>query len=259
MPSAAAGGLSQLTAAELEFIAEDELIEIVPKFKHEQLHLIQGDFGPFVPQARAKVPLWLAITLKKRQKCQIARPPFMSVGYLEQVLRREREDAAVFTPLPHHYLEIASLLLNTASDDIEEPDRVRTLLEDVENVRRAKMYEGMGSAAQEVQQAVKVNDLGAMELLPVRSFFAEALASLYVVSGQKSADQRARDLEDKLPAARGGAGSGGGAGAAAAGGGAESDGDVGAAAAGLGAMEAAGAAGEEQEQLRPRRVRRFRS
>lgn len=33
---------------------------------------------------------------------------------------------------------------------------MRTLLEDVENVRRAKMYEGMGSAAQEVQQAVKV-------------------------------------------------------------------------------------------------------
>lgn len=42
----------------------------------------------------------------------------MSVGYLEQVLRKEREDAAVFTSLPHHYLEIASLLLNTASDDI---------------------------------------------------------------------------------------------------------------------------------------------
>lgn len=38
----------------------------------------------------------------------------------------------------------------------EEPDRVRTLLEDVENVRRSKMYEGMSSAAQEVQQAVKV-------------------------------------------------------------------------------------------------------
>lgn len=43
-----------------------------------------------------------------------------------------------------------------ALQSAEEPDRVRTLLEDVENVRRAKMYEGMGSAAQEVQQAVKV-------------------------------------------------------------------------------------------------------
>lgn len=57
-----------MTAAELEFIAEDQLIEIVPKFKHGPLHLIQGDFGPFVPQTRTKVPLWLAITLKKRQK-----------------------------------------------------------------------------------------------------------------------------------------------------------------------------------------------
>lgn len=72
MPSTDAGGLTQLTAAELEFIAEDQLIEIVPKFKHGPLHLIQGDFGPFVPQARAKVPLWLAITLKKRQKCVFA-------------------------------------------------------------------------------------------------------------------------------------------------------------------------------------------
>lgn len=68
MNSTDAGGLSQLSAAELEFIAEDQLIEIVPKFKHGPLHLIQGDFGPFVPQTRAKVPLWLAITLKKRQK-----------------------------------------------------------------------------------------------------------------------------------------------------------------------------------------------
>lgn len=98
-----------------------------------------------------------------------------------------------------------------------------------------------------------------MELLPVRSFFAEALASLYVVSGQKSADQRSRDLEANVPAARGSAQDG------VAGNGDEDDEvDVGAAAAGLGDMEAAGAgaaagAAEEQEPLRPRRVRRFRS
>lgn len=95
-----------------------------------------------------------------------------------------------------------------------------------------------------------------MELLPVRSFFAEALASLYVVSGQKSADQRARDLEEKMPATRASGGDDN-----ARGGGGGGDNDVGAAAAGLGAMEAAAAAGggEEEEPLRPRRVRRFRS
>ncbi|CAM9248757.1 unnamed protein product [Choristocarpus tenellus] len=118
----------------------------------------------------------------------------MTVSALEKVLREERDNDKSFTPLPHHYLEIASLLLNSASDDIVEADRVRTLLEDVENVRKAKMYEGMGAAAQQVNQAVQVNDLGAMELLTVRNCFAEALGNLYVVSGMKASDERAREL-----------------------------------------------------------------
>ena len=86
----------------------------------------------------------------------------------------------------------------------------------------------------------------------MRSFFAEALASLYVVSGQKATDQRARDLEDRIPTARGNAE---GSGLSGAGG-----------AAGLGAVEAGGAgaaapAGGEGDAAdsRPRRLRRFRN
>ncbi|CAM9384223.1 unnamed protein product, partial [Discosporangium mesarthrocarpum] len=206
--AAQSNGLTRITSTELEFVAEDQLIEIVPKFKHGILHLIQGDFGPFVPQTRVRVPLWLATTLKKRQRCKIACPGWMSVNSLEKVLRAERDEDRRFTPLPHHYLEISSLLLHSASDDIDEPDRVRTLLEDVENVRRAKMYEGMGAAAQDVNQAVQVNNLGAMELLPVRNFFAEALASLYVVSGYKASDRQARELAEGLSGAGRGAGDG---------------------------------------------------
>lgn len=40
----------------------------------------QGDFGPFFPQIPAKVPLWLAVALKKRGKCAIRRPEWMSIG-----------------------------------------------------------------------------------------------------------------------------------------------------------------------------------
>lgn len=66
---------------------------------------------------------------------------------------RSKEALIVSDHLPFKFdLMVCFLLFKSA----EEPDRVRTLLEDVENVRRAKMYEGMGSAAQEVQQAVKV-------------------------------------------------------------------------------------------------------
>lgn len=91
-----------------------------------------------------------------------------------------------------------------------------------------------------------------MELLPVRSFFAEALASLYVVSGEKATDQRARDLEDRMPTARVNAeGSGISGAGGAAGLGAVEAGDAGAAA-------AAGGEGDATD-LRPRRLRRFRN
>lgn len=65
-----------------------------------------------------------------------------------------RYSAALKGPIPHG--DDASLAYVFCFLFSEEPDRVRTLLEDVENMRRAKMYEGMGAAAQEVQQAVKV-------------------------------------------------------------------------------------------------------
>lgn len=41
---------------------------------------LQGDFGPFYPQIPVKVPLWLAAALKKRGKCTIRPPQWMSIG-----------------------------------------------------------------------------------------------------------------------------------------------------------------------------------
>lgn len=92
----------------------------------------------------------------------------------------------------------------------------------------------------------QVNDLGALELLPVRSFFAEALANLYVVSGEKAADERARDLGTDIPGYRGSGDGAEGAGMA-------EDGSA-------GLSGAAGAVAEgDLPELRSRRVRRFRS
>ncbi len=45
-----------------------------------EMHLGQGDFGPFYPQIPVKVPLWLGIAMKKRSKCRIQPPDWMSVG-----------------------------------------------------------------------------------------------------------------------------------------------------------------------------------
>lgn len=89
-------------------MAEDEMVEIVPNMRMEPLnmlcvcsslctwflyrslsglmqmgnfyHDLQGDFGPFYPQMATQVPMWLAIALKKRGKCTIRPPEWMSVG-----------------------------------------------------------------------------------------------------------------------------------------------------------------------------------
>lgn len=89
-------------------MAEDEMVEIVPNMRMDPLNMLcvcsslcscylwqielvycrwvtcimdlQGDFGPFYPQMAAQVPLWLAIAMKKRGKCTIRPPEWMSIG-----------------------------------------------------------------------------------------------------------------------------------------------------------------------------------
>lgn len=61
-----------------EFMAEEELIEIIPSFKYPKvLSLITGDFGPFIPSIPIKVPLWMALSLKRQQKCIIIIPKWV--------------------------------------------------------------------------------------------------------------------------------------------------------------------------------------
>lgn len=59
----------------------------------------------------SSVPLWLARQLKKSRQCRIVPPPWMEVGWLEQQVREEMERREDFTPLPFHYLEIATAIL----------------------------------------------------------------------------------------------------------------------------------------------------
>lgn len=104
--------LFTMDAAEVEFLAEKELVTIIPNFSLDKIYLIgvrragrgcgrgvmddrppllstwgsalslQGDLGPFNPGLPVEVPLWLAINLKQRQKCRLLPPEWMDVGEL---------------------------------------------------------------------------------------------------------------------------------------------------------------------------------
>jgi GINS complex subunit 2 len=132
--------LKSMTTAESEFFAEETLITISPNFSHDKLLFTSGSFGPLEAGDPCVVPLWLAITLRKRGKCTIVIPDWMSTSSLEQNILNEKS-RETFEPLPFHYREISQLLLNYARDDIKEPDRAAALLQDIDNIRmdRAKM------------------------------------------------------------------------------------------------------------------------
>lgn len=40
----------------------------------------KGIWGPFKPPSKSKVPLWLALDLKRRKRCSIVTPDWLSVG-----------------------------------------------------------------------------------------------------------------------------------------------------------------------------------
>jgi hypothetical protein len=80
-----------------DFLAEDALIEIVPKFVYERkLCLLCGEFGPFTPQVRTEVPIWLAMSLRKQQKCEIIIPEW--VKQFKQKIEAEEQMATHAEP-----------------------------------------------------------------------------------------------------------------------------------------------------------------
>ncbi|RWS29747.1 DNA replication complex GINS protein PSF2-like protein [Leptotrombidium deliense] len=85
----------------IEFIAEEELVEIIPTFKYnKQLNLISGDFGPFLPMVPTKVPFWLALNLHRQHKCTIVIPTWIQEL---QRYQEQQENSSTLIQMPCDY------------------------------------------------------------------------------------------------------------------------------------------------------------
>ena len=164
---------------EVEFIAENEQIIIVPNFQYKTLHLIGGDIGPFEPSVPTTVPLWLAVHFRQRQKCRIECPSWINVEKLEELINAERE-SELFTHMPNpHYMEITNVLLNCAAQDIPRADEVKTLIKDIWDLRIAKLRSSMNEFIKSDSLHAKVNNLTLLEINTVRNLLTKSLKELY--------------------------------------------------------------------------------
>ncbi|KAJ6983118.1 DNA replication complex GINS protein PSF2-like [Populus alba x Populus x berolinensis] len=210
--------MSLFSSEEIEFMAEDEMVEIVPNLRMDSLNFICGDYGPFYPQLAAQVPLWLALALKKRGKCTIRLPQWMSIGAfwtlklscrlqsfslffwlcglenLTRVLEAER-DSHAFQNLPFHYVEISRLLFDLAREDIPDMYMVRSLIEDIRDVRFHKVETNLEKFT---ASTVTWKNMSAMEVNVIRAFAGRALQAFYKHDNEQQTPDTDRTL-DKQP------------------------------------------------------------
>ncbi|KAL8280044.1 hypothetical protein RQP46_007625 [Phenoliferia psychrophenolica] len=142
-------------------------------------------YGPLHAARRATVPLWLAIHLKKKRKCHIDPPAWLSVTALEETLRAELTDGA-FSPVPHDYLEVSKVLLEIASDDIPTPDTIRLLLKSIREARQSKIRLGLAALNPSHLQMPHASSL---ELNELRGFFTIAHKRLVMLDPERELHQ----------------------------------------------------------------------
>lgn len=187
-----------MDVAEAEFLAEKQMIAIVPKFSHGRVELIGGDLGPFTAGSTVQVPLWLGVNLKQRQKCHIQPPDWMSIENLEK--KKEDEiNSEFFTSPPHaHYMEISQLLMKNAADDVPHADTIRTLIKDIWDLRSAKLRSSIHNFFSRYDGThAKLNHLTLMEINSVRPLLTKALDHLHTL---KKGTETAEDAEASINA-----------------------------------------------------------
>ncbi|KAL1514636.1 hypothetical protein AB1Y20_003729 [Prymnesium parvum] len=163
-----------LRASEVAYFAGETAIQIVPRIKLDVLQFICGDVPELKPNFPAEVPLWLAVFLRKRDKCRIVVPAWLEAENLAGTLDDEKRHQDRFAQLPYHYVEIAKELLTHASEDIVDIHQIRNVLADIEDHRRAKVERGLRNIDADTS-IVRVSNLGAMELNRIRLVAARAL------------------------------------------------------------------------------------
>ncbi|KAL1449229.1 hypothetical protein WDU94_000451 [Cyamophila willieti] len=165
--------------AEIEFIAEDQMVEIIPKFNHLNLiHLISGDVGPFRAGIPVKVPLWLAINLKQRQKCRMVMPEWMSLDTLSQI-KEDEKGSRFFIKMPsEHYMEMSHMILDVGADDIANLDQVRTLIKDIWDLRISKLRSSIDTFVKSGGGHATLNHLTRFEINSIRTILCDVLGTM---------------------------------------------------------------------------------
>lgn len=125
--------------------------------------------------------MWLAIQFKRTEKCKLHKPEWLSTDALDRVLVAEKQDL-ILQHLPFHYMEVAQVIMRIFRDEFMEPDKILSILEDIENVRMDRLRLGMNNMRKDTVAGIhlhqsKLRNASAMELLGTKNFCSGSLTT----------------------------------------------------------------------------------
>ncbi|KAI8871852.1 Psf2-domain-containing protein [Ramicandelaber brevisporus] len=157
---------------ELELLTgSSEEVTIRPTFAMPKLELLGGTVGPFQPPRTLKVPLWLACTLKRRNRCHIVPPDWLTIAHLDKASEFEELNHYRFSEnLPFRFMEIAHMLIECASDDIPDAQHLWRIIQDLREMRQSKAREGLKDLD---ARYLQMDGLSSFEINEVRPVFSK--------------------------------------------------------------------------------------
>jgi GINS complex subunit 2 len=183
-----------VSAREVAFIAEQELIYVLPRYTLGPLDLVSGKIPKLRALQRSQIPLWTAILLKKQGKCNIMPPVWMSVDLLKEAHSKELRlkdkpvDLATLG-LPWTWPTTAAILLDIASDDlIDSPHLIRAALQDLREVRMLKARHLLAKVDAK-SDMVDISGLSLTEISEIRGFLISEVAQLQSLGEDDEEDE----------------------------------------------------------------------
>lgn len=165
-----------LSSKEIAFLAEQENIYILPRYSTNGITLIAKSMPKLKALQKTEVPIWLAILLKKQNKCNIVIPEWLSVPYLSNKYKEEQRKKDRVSRLPWNWIPISKILLDTCPDDfVDSPHQLRALIQDLREIRLLKTRKGFKMIE---DNYLELTGLSLLEINEIRPFLTKTMDTL---------------------------------------------------------------------------------
>ncbi|CEG00923.1 GINS complex, subunit Psf2 [Ostreococcus tauri] len=120
---------------ETSYVAQDTMVQILPRFRCDRVPFLADEFGPFMPNVPVLVPCWLALALNENGKCTVELGDWFAAESVLATQKNEKTDTKGFQPLPQYFIEQARCISKYVTEDMS----MHVHLEHILSLRQSKI------------------------------------------------------------------------------------------------------------------------